>query len=69
MRTQPSVRADNRLRLQGRGEGKEGEGGWECMRPRGRPYPHGRWGASTQSPHVHADGFLPRPWTVKPVRG
>jgi hypothetical protein len=39
------------------------------MRPRGRPYPHGRWGASTQSPHVHADGFLPRPWTVKPVRG
>jgi hypothetical protein len=39
----PNVRADSTLRPQGRG-------GRECVRPSGRPCPHGRWGASARTP-------------------
>jgi hypothetical protein len=47
----PRVRANHRLRPQGRGKGREGEvrGGRKCVRPRRRPCPHGRWGASADA--------------------
>jgi hypothetical protein len=37
--------------------GGRGGGGRECECPRGRPCPHGRWGASLRTPHVHTDAF------------